>query len=369
MSSSALDALVACAKAIQDENLTVADSLLERIWNLAADQSCPERSDVVKYFAEALVRRAYGISSASAYFTLLTPSPINFLHNFSCDAINTACMGKKRLHLITFLFRPFYYWRYLFRSLANASGDFLSVRVSVILSPFLKKIVKIQQEKSKHDLTMAAVECGIKLEDLRVVYANSLGDVDASKADFTRTTDEAVIVYYRYKLHELLADVRVMERELLKLRQINPEIVIIEEQYADHNDSNFIKRLEKSFQYYFNYLDFYELMYYRREIVNIVECEARDRLKRHQTLAQWRSLLRANGLLPVPLAPDIRSWAHEDNGCMVFQDNDRPLCFISAWKLTDAVDHFNPISYNPIQGFDPNPALEDTVRTLQVDRQ
>ncbi|WRX21436.1 Transcription factor GRAS - like 10 [Theobroma cacao] len=350
MSSSALDALVACAKAIQDENLTVADSLLERIWNLAAAQSWPGESDVVKYFAEALVRRAYGISSASAYFTLLIPSPINFLHNFSCDAINTACMGKKRLHLITFLFRPFYYWRYLFRSLANASGDFLSVRVSVILSPFLKKIVKIQQEKSKHDLTMAAVERGIKLEDLRVVYANSLGDVDASKADFTRTTDEAVIVYYRYKLHELLADVRVMERELLKLRQINPEIVIIEEQYADHNDSNFIKRLEKSFQYYFNYLDFYELMYYRREIVNIVECEARDRLKRHQTLAQWRSLLRANGLLPVPLAPDIRSWAHEDNGCMVFQDNDRPLCFISAWKLTDAVDHFNPISSNPIQG-------------------
>ncbi|KAK6255433.1 hypothetical protein SCA6_016738 [Theobroma cacao] len=309
MSSSALDALVACAKAIQDENLTVADSLLERIWNLAAAQSWPGESDVVKYFAEALVRRAYGISSASANFNLLSPPPIYFLDNFSCDAINTACMGKKRFHLITFLFLPSDDWTYLFRSLANASGNFLSVRVSVIVSPFLEKIVKIQQEKSKHDLTTAAMERGIKLEDLRVVYANSLGDVDASKADFTRTTDEAVIVYYRYKLHELLADVRVMERELLKLRQINPEI-----------------------------------------IVNIVGCEGTDRLERHQTLAQWRSLLRANGLLPVPLAPDIWSGEHEDNGCVVFQNDDGLLHFTSAWKLTDAVDHFNPISYNPIQG-------------------
>ncbi|KAK6255436.1 hypothetical protein SCA6_016741 [Theobroma cacao] len=317
MASTALDALVACAKAIQDENLTLADSLLERIWNLAADQSCPEESDVVKYFAEALVRRAYGISSASAYFTLLIPPPIYFLDNLSCDAINTACMGKKRFHLITFLFLPSDDWTYLFRSLANASGDSLSIRVSVIVSPFLEKIVKIQQEKSKHDLTTAAMEHGIKLEDLGVVYANSLGDVDASKADFTRTTDEAVIVYYQYKLHQLLANARVMERELLKLRQINPEI---------------------------------EVMYCRREIVNIVEYEARDRLKRHQTLAQWRSLLRANGLLPVPLAPYIGSRAHVDNGCVVFQNDDPQPCFISAWKLTDAVDHFNPISSNPIQG-------------------
>ncbi|KAK6266252.1 hypothetical protein QUC31_017089 [Theobroma cacao] len=350
MSSSALDALVACAKAIQDENLTVADSLLERIWNLAAAQSRPGDSDVVKYFAEALVRRAYGISSASAYLSLLTPPHINLLDNFSCDEFNTACMGKKRFHLITFVFLSFDFWRYLFRSLANASGDFLSVRVSVIVSPFLEKKVKIQQEKSKHDLTTAAMERGIKLEDLRVVYANSLGDVDVSKADFTRTTDEPVIVYYHYKLHQLLADARVMERELLKLRQINPEIVIIQEQYADHNDSNFIKRLEKSFQYCFNLWAFYVSPYCRRQIVNIVGCEGTDRLERHQTLAQWRSLLRANGLLPVPLAPDIRSGEHEDNGCVIFQYNDRPLCFISAWKLTDAVDHFNPISYNPIQG-------------------
>ncbi|KAK6255435.1 Transcription factor GRAS - like 10 [Theobroma cacao] len=348
MASSALEALVACAKVIQDGNLNLADSLLKRIWNLDAHESDPEKSEVVKYFAEALVRRAYGLSSPSAYLSLPTPPPIDFFAYLCRDAIKTAWMGKKRFHFITFFFPTLYDWICLLNLLA---GDSQSFRISVIVSPFLENIVKIQQEIGKHELTTEAMKRGIKLEALRVVYANSLGAVDASEADFTRTTDEAVIVYYKYKLHQLLADAGVMEKELLKLRQINPEIVIIQELYADHNDSNFIKRLEDSFQYYLHLDSFHRNKYCcRREIVNIVGCEGRDRLERHQTLSQWRSLLLANGLLPVPLRPDVYSIVHEDNGCLVSQVRDRPLYFISAWKLTDAVDHFNPISFNPIQG-------------------
>ncbi|XP_021291837.1 uncharacterized protein LOC110422300 [Herrania umbratica] len=364
--SEALEALVACAEAIQDRNLKLADSLLERIWNLAADL---RKSDVVKFFAEALVRRAYGLSSPSAYFTLLTPPALTPLYFLPFDAIKTtACMGKKRFHLITFCL-PLDLSDCLFGSLYTASGDSLSVRISVIVSPFLEKIGKIYQEKSKQDLTAKALRLGIKLEDLRVVYANSLGDVDASKSDFTRTKDETVIVYYQGKLHQLLADARAMERELLKLRQINPEIVIIEEQHADHNDPNFIKRLQESFQYCGPlYSSHCMRCHRRRQIGNIVECEGRDRLERHQTWAQWRSLLLANGLLQVPLRPHTPCFLYEDNGCLVFRRwVDGPISFISAWKHRDAVDHFNPISYNRVQGFNPNPASEDTVRPLQVD--
>jgi len=53
--------LMECAKAIEGGRLDVADSLLAVIQSLAPKEESTWRRKVVKYFAEALVRRAYGI--------------------------------------------------------------------------------------------------------------------------------------------------------------------------------------------------------------------------------------------------------------------------------------------------------------------
>ncbi|XVF29449.1 hypothetical protein REPUB_Repub15cG0122100 [Reevesia pubescens] len=343
-SAAALKFLVDCAQAIQDGDLKVADSLLERIWNLAAAESHKIQKEVVKYFAEALVRRAYGLHPTNSYALEMTSRSLLVFVSEGLPDRN--------------------------------SGDPLSVRVSVILPPFLEKIVNVENEK-QYLKVEANRHLNVELEGedyFKVVYANSLGEVDdESMLDFRRTEDEAVVVYYFFKLHRLPADEGgAMERELLKLRQINPEVVILIEQYANHNDSNFITRLKKSFQYYslaFSFCDDiagYKMM--RRQIGNIVGCEGKDRIVRHQNLVQWQSLLRYFGFLPIPIPNDYYSSRfREENGCFVVDMENRPMIFVSAWKLTQSEDHFNPISYycNFVQGSNPI-RPEDTVQPLQI---
>ncbi|XP_022722126.1 uncharacterized protein LOC111279407 [Durio zibethinus] len=72
--------LVDCARAIEDRDLKLADSLLEQIWTLAAYKPNEQQSKVVKYFAEALVRRAYGLHLDSDNFKLQMGHPLDFLN-------------------------------------------------------------------------------------------------------------------------------------------------------------------------------------------------------------------------------------------------------------------------------------------------
>ncbi|XVF29456.1 hypothetical protein REPUB_Repub15cG0122800 [Reevesia pubescens] len=388
-SAAALKVLVDCAQAIQDRDLKLADSLLERIWSLSADECDENRKEVVKYFGEALVRRAYGLHPTNTYALEMTPQ-ICFRYNWWYDpsmsnlkyAINNGVKGKKRFHLIDFYVPHEYGWGYLFRGLPDRnSGDPLSVRVSVILPPFLEKTVNV--EKEKQIVHEEAKRFNLELEGehyFKVVYANSLGEVDdESMLDFRRTEDEAVVVYYIFKFQRLLADEGgAMKRELLKLRQINPEVVILMEQYANHNDCNFITRLEASFQYYSLALPFWKfsfssckmMNYYRRQIGNIVGCEGKDRIVRHQNLVQWKSLFRYFGFVPIPIPIPIDYYSQrirEENGCLVVDmKENRPMIFVSAWKLTQSEDHCNPISYyNFVRGFNPIPP-EDIVQPLQL---
>ncbi|KAK8327976.1 hypothetical protein V6Z11_A11G219100 [Gossypium hirsutum] len=220
----ALEILVSCAHEIEDGNLKTADSFLHQIWNTAAVE-LDLISKLVRYFAKALVRRAYGLHPPYyTYSNLQIPHPLYYYYYYSMfdinemvgEAIESATTGKKGFNLIDFHIQHLYRRGYLFKTLLNRSSDPLSVQ--------------------------------LKKEDLRVVYANSLGEVDESMLDLRRTNDdEALVVYYNFKFHTLLAEAEAMRKELIKLRQINPEIVIMQEQYANDNDGNFIKRLEYSF--------------------------------------------------------------------------------------------------------------------------
>nr|KJB84277.1 hypothetical protein B456_N015500 [Gossypium raimondii] len=72
----ALRLLLSCAEAIEDGDLKRADAFLHNILILADERPDSYQSRVVKYFADALVRRAYGLHPASSYFTFLVdPAP------------------------------------------------------------------------------------------------------------------------------------------------------------------------------------------------------------------------------------------------------------------------------------------------------
>ncbi|KAB2039503.1 hypothetical protein ES319_D02G014300v1 [Gossypium barbadense] len=223
--------LLDSAQAIEDGNLKRADAFLQFILILADERPYQFRvqSRVVKYFAEALVRRAYGLHPSSSNFTFpVNPAPYYLRSRNSIDGvikkvIDDALMGNRRLHLIDFSIPSKYYFEdSVLCTLPNFSGDPLPVRVSYILPPFQAKHALLSSQMEF--LTRDARKVNVKLEDEpTVVYANSLAEVGECEIDFKRSRDdEMVVVYYKFKLEKLVRDAKAMERELVRLKEINP---------------------------------------------------------------------------------------------------------------------------------------------------
>ncbi|MFQ6664155.1 hypothetical protein Gotur_031357, partial [Gossypium turneri] len=257
-----LNLLLSCAEAIEDGDLKSADAFLHNILILADEIPYSYQSRVVKYFADALVRRAYGLHPASSSLTFqVDPAPYYHYNSYLINVviekvIRDALMGIRRFHLIDFSI-PYYDWfqNSVVRTLPTFFGDPLPVRVSYILPPFLKEYVEFSRQMEF--LTKDAGEVNVKLEDeLKVVYGNSLAEVDECEIDLKRRDDEMVVVYYKFKLDKLGRDAKAMERELVRLKEINPTIVIMLDFYSNHTHSSFLTCFKDSFEYSLTTLDY-----------------------------------------------------------------------------------------------------------------
>ncbi|PPR82242.1 hypothetical protein GOBAR_AA38475 [Gossypium barbadense] len=393
----ALRLLLSCAEAIEDGDLKSADAYLQNILILADERPYLYKSRVVKYFADALVRRAYGLHPASSYFTFpVDPSPyyhcgsylINgVIENVIHDALmeKNALMGNKRLHLIDFSIPYSSFQNSVLRTLPTFSGDPLPVRVSYILPPFLKKYVKFLRQMEF--LTRDAKEVNVKLEDeLKVVYGNSLAEVDECEIDFKRRRDdEMVVVYYKFKLDKLVKDAKAMERELVRLKEINPTIVIMLDFYSNHTHSNFLTCFKDSFQYSLKTLDCWaELdLYFDEEYeweCHIEAWEGNNVIRRHPSLTEWQHLFSMAGFSRIALnhrkgidliVKDVnplndffsmwnQSWLEimgKEEECLILGYKECPMFFLSAWKPKVEEEHlnFNSSKDKFGQGFNPYP--------------
>ncbi|TYG77878.1 hypothetical protein ES288_D02G011200v1 [Gossypium darwinii] len=278
--------LLDSAQAIEDGNLKRAD----------VPYQLRVQSRVVKYFAEALVRRAYGLHPASSNFTFPVNPARHYLRSRNRidgvikKVINDALMGNRRLHLIDFSIPSNYSEDSVLCILSNFSGDPLPVRVSYILPPFQAKHVLLSSQLEF--LTRDSRKVNVKLEDEpKVVYANSLAEVGECEIDFKRRRDdEMVVVYYKFKLEKLVRDAKAMERELVRLKEINPTIVIMLDFYSNHTHSNFLTCFKDSFQYSLKTLDCWAewglaLDAYKWELSRDV-CEGNNVIRRYQTLSE-----------------------------------------------------------------------------------
>ncbi|KAK5841235.1 hypothetical protein PVK06_010144 [Gossypium arboreum] len=382
ISDTALRLLLSCAKAIEDGDLKSADALLHIILVLADERPYLYESRLVKYFADALVRRAYGLHPASSYNTFPgNPAPYYHYNGYRINdiikkVIDDALMGNRRLHLIDFSIPYENFEGSVLRTLPTFSGDPLPVRVSYILPPFLKKYV--ESFSQMEFLTKDAMNLNVKLEaELKVVYANSLAEVDEYKLDFKRRReDEMVVVYYKFKLDKLLTDGKAMERELVRLKEINPTIVIMLDFYSNHTHSNFLTCLEHSFQYYSNTCTFwcrYGIFLYSKYDweCNRDASEGNNIIRRHQTLSEWQRLFSIAGFTRIPLSHEkddlidffffddssFLEIMREEEECLILGYKECPMFFLSAWKPKVEDGHFNSISTNHQfgQGFNPNP--------------
>ncbi|KAH6760093.1 GRAS family transcription factor family protein [Perilla frutescens var. hirtella] len=361
--------LMACAEAVQQENMKLADALVKHVGILAVSQVSAMRK-VATYFAEALARRIYKIypteTLESSYSDLLqmhfyeTGPYLKFAHFTANQAILEAFAGASRVHVIDFSLRQGMQWPALMQALALRPGGPPAFRLTGIGPPQPDNTDALQQVGWK--LAQLAETIGVEFE-FRGFVANSLADLDANMLDIRPEGVETVAVNSVFELHRLLARPGAVDKVLSSIKAMSPKIVTVVEQEANHNGGVFLDRFNEALHYYstmFDSLESSELtqpngqdlvmteVYLGRQICNVLACDGAERVERHETLAQWRGRMNSAGFDPVHLGSNAFKQASmllalfsggegyrvdENDGCLMLGWHTRPLIATSAWRL------------------------------------
>ncbi|KAK8582993.1 hypothetical protein V6N13_069759 [Hibiscus sabdariffa] len=357
-------ALMACAEAVQQNNLNLAEALVKQIGFLAISQAGAMRK-VATYFAEALARRIYrlypknpldhSLSDVLHMHFYETCPYLKFAHFTANQAILEAFEGKERVHVIDFSMNQGMQWPALMQALALRAGGPPAFRLTGIGPPSHDNSDHLQEVGWK--LAQLAETIHVEFE-YRGFVANSLADLDASMLDLRPSEVEAVAVNSVFELHKLLARPGAIDKVFSVVKQMKPEIVTVVEQEANHNGPVFLDRFTESLHYYSTLFDSLEgsvssqdkvmlEVYLGKQICNVVACEGVDRVERHESLTQWRNRLDSAGFSPVNLGSNAFKQAgmllalfaggdgygvEENNGCLMLGWHNRPLITTSAWK-------------------------------------
>ncbi|CAN6867453.1 unnamed protein product [Brassica oleracea] len=362
-------ALMACAEAIQNNDLSIAEALVKQIGFLAVSQAGAMRK-VATYFAEALARRIYRLSppqtqidhslsdTLQMHFYETCPY-LKFAHFTANQAILEAFEGKKRVHVIDFSMNQGLQWPALMQALALREGGPPVFRLTGIGPPAADNSDHLHEVGCK--LAQLAEAIHVEFE-YRGFVANSLADLDASMLELRPSEIEAVAVNSVFELHKLLGRTGGIEKVLGVVKQIKPVIFTVVEQESNHNGPVFLDRFTESLHYYSTLFDSLEgvpssqdkvmsEVYLGKQICNLVACEGPDRVERHETLSQWANRFGTSGFAPAHLGSNAFKQAsmllalfnggegylvEENNGCLMLGWHTRPLITTSAWKLLAA---------------------------------
>ncbi|XP_058787461.1 DELLA protein 1-like [Vicia villosa] len=364
--------MMACADAIQRDDLKIADRLVKNIGILASSQT-GAMGKVASYFAQALYRRIYRVSpdetldsslSDALHMHFYESSPyLKFAHFTANQAILEAFAGAGSVHVIDFGLKQGMQWPALMQALALRPGGPPIFRLTGIGPPQTGNTDALQQVGWK--LAQLAQTIGVQFE-FRGFVCSSLADLDPNMLEIR--PGEAVAVNSVFELHTMLARPGSIDRVLNTVKKINPKIVTIVEQEANHNGPVFMDRFTEALHYYSSLFDSLEgssnsnqpgsgsssqdllmsELYLGRQICNVVAYEGVDRVERHETLTQWRSRMGSAGFDPVHLGSNAFKQAstllalfaggdgyrvEENNGCLMLGWHTRSLIATSAWKL------------------------------------
>eukprot|EP00262_Sarcandra_glabra_P022385 TRINITY_DN9901_c0_g3_i1.p1 TRINITY_DN9901_c0_g3~~TRINITY_DN9901_c0_g3_i1.p1 ORF type:complete len:586 (+),score=31.30 TRINITY_DN9901_c0_g3_i1:419-2176(+) len=360
--------LMACAEAVQQDNLKAADALVKQITLLAASQAGAMRK-VATYFADALACRIYRLYPQDSLFSSSdilqmhfyeTCPYLKFAHFTANQAILEAFSGKSRVHIIDFSMKQGMQWPPLMQALALRPGGPPAFRLTGIGPPQPDNSDALRQVGWK--LAQLAETIHVEFE-YRGFVANSLADLEPAMLEIRPSDVEAVAVNSVFELHRLLARPGAIDKVLASVKALGPKIVTVVEQEANHNGPVFLDRFTESLHYYSTLFDSMEgcgmsppnsqdqvmsELYLGRQICNVVACEGPDRVERHENLGQWRTRMGSAGFAPVHLGSNAFKQAsmllalfaggdgyrvEENNGCLMLGWHTRPLIATSAWQI------------------------------------
>ncbi|KAL9276438.1 hypothetical protein ACSQ67_026043 [Phaseolus vulgaris] len=367
--------LIACAKALHEDKVKDFDELVGKARDAVSINGEPIQR-LGAYMVEGLVARKQA-SGKSIYHALRCREPegeelLSYMHLLfeicpylkfgymaANGAIAEACRNEDRIHIIDFQIAQGSQWMTLLQALAARPGGAPHVRITGIDDPVSKYARGDGLEIVGKRLALMSKKFGIHVEFHGVpVFAP---EVTREMLDIR--PGEALAVNFPLQLHHTADEsVHVSNPRdgLLRLvKSLSPKVTTLVEQESNTNTTPFFNRFIETLDYYlaiFESIDAsllprdskerinVEQHCLARDIVNIIACEGKERVERHELLGKWKSRLTMAGFSQCPLNSYVNSVIGillkcysehytllEKDGAMLLGWKDRNLISASAW--------------------------------------
>ncbi|XP_024516667.1 DELLA protein GAI-like [Selaginella moellendorffii] len=349
--------LFACGACLgrEDDKSAKAEEFLNqiRMLLLSMGDSAGAIGRVAAYFVEGLSRRILFGSLPAAQAEEADPAFLEsfyrtcpflkFGHFTANQAMYEELEEERSVHIIDFEFGLGVQWPPLIQMLAIRPGGPPSLRLTAIAPDHLQ----FQVHHTGNRLARFAASIGV---DLQFQTVNSIASVLVYPG-------EALAVNSMLHLHRLVDD--SLDSVLASVRRLSPKIFTLLEQDASHNSPDFDNRFNECLHYYSAIFDsIYQQFgqveqavleseaHLGREIVNILACEGRARVERHERLEQWTRRMSGMGFKPRHLGSNAYNQAatfltifpggghtiQETAGCLTLGWQSRTLFAASAWR-------------------------------------
>ncbi|XP_010935246.3 GRAS family protein RAD1 [Elaeis guineensis] len=376
--------LLACAEAVGCRDTRLAASTLHRIWTFA--NPCGDSLQRVSFcFAMGLksrlsLLRNIGITGSltgavtndgplvtreekmEGFRLLYQTTPyIAFGFMAANEAICQAARGKDCLHIIDLGMEHTLQWPSLIRTLVSRSeGPPKLLRITGICGATFSDLPELNAGMQAIINEANALGMPVEFRALEEAPSPSLPSIDQLQL----REGEVVFVNSIMHLHKYVRENRGSLKAILTAtKKLNPALVTVVEQDANHNGPFFLARFLESLHYYSAIFDSLEASlprasaqrlkiekcHFAEEIRNIVAYEGCDRIERHERADQWRRQLGRAGFQVVGLKSMSQarmllsvygcegySLASE-KGCLLLGWKGRPIMWASAWQV-------NPLS-------------------------
>jgi len=366
--------LIKCAEALSEDRTEEFLKLVQETRGIVSINGEPIQR-LGAYLLEGLVAR-HGNSGTNIYRALKCREPeskellsyMKILYNIcpyfkfgymaANGAIAEALRSEDKIHIIDFQIAQGTQWVTLIQALAARPGGPPHVRITGIDDPVSEYARGEGLELVGNMLKNMSKEFNIPLEFTPLsVYATQV-----TKEMLEIRPGEAVAVNFTLQLHHTpdeSVDVNNPRDGLLRMvKGLSPKVTTLVEQESHTNTTPFLMRFVETMDYYsamFESIDAnlprdskerisVEQHCLAKDIVNIIACEGKDRVERHELLGKWKSRLSMAGFKPYPLSSYVNSvikklltcysdkyTLEEKDGAMLLGWKSRKLISASAW--------------------------------------
>lgn len=332
------EVLVACAKAISDEDLLTAEWLMSELRHMVSVSGEPIQR-LGAYMLEGIVARLSS-SGSSIYKALKCKEPtggelLSYMHLLyevcpyfkfgymsANGAIAEAMKNENAIHIIDFQIAQGSQWISLIQALAARPGGPPQVRITGIDDSTAEYARGGGLDIVGKRLSRLAEACNLPFE----FHAATLRGSEVKLQNLIlRPREEALAVNFPLMLHhmpdESVGPENHRDRLLRLVKSLSPKVVTLVEQESNANTAPFFPRFLETLDYYSAIFESIDVTLPRdhkerinveqhclaRDIVNIIACEGAERVERHEVLGKWRSRFIMAGFRPYPLSPIVNA--------------------------------------------------------------